>query len=44
MKRTRDPHADHQLTQLANQFVHWRQHRTTRAEGLAAQRRGQTYH
>jgi hypothetical protein len=34
MKRTRNPHAEEQLAQLASQFDHWRQHRTTRAERI----------
>jgi hypothetical protein len=34
MKRTRNPHAEAQLAQLASEFDYWRQHRTTRAERI----------
>jgi hypothetical protein len=34
MQRTRHPHAEAQLVQLARQFDHWRQPRTTRAERI----------
>jgi hypothetical protein len=34
MKRTSNPHAEEQLAQLATQFDHWRQRRTTRAERI----------
>src|SRR5712691_8902831 len=32
MKRTSNPHAEEQLSQLATQFDHWRQHCVRRAE------------
>ncbi len=34
MKMETSTHAAHTLTQLAQQFDHWRQHRTTRAERI----------
>jgi len=34
MKRTKNPHTEEQLAQLASQFDHWRQHRTSRAERI----------
>jgi hypothetical protein len=34
MKQTSHPHAEEQLAQLATQFDHWRQYRTTRAERI----------
>jgi hypothetical protein len=34
MKRTSNPHAEAQLTELATQFDHWRRTRTSRAERI----------
>jgi hypothetical protein len=34
MKTVARSHAEHELTQLAAQFDHWRQHRTTRAQRI----------
>jgi len=34
MKTMTPAQAEHQLTDLADQFAHWRQHRTTRFEHI----------